>query len=172
MSTIDLHAATAPLFIAMLKNVSLWLDKAEAFAAAKGFDAETLLQARLAPDMLPLAGQLAMATAFPKNCMCRLAGETPPDFPDVEKTIADHRARIARSIAIVSGIGPDKLKDAATRELDIRVGPDTSMKLTGDRYVSYFVLPNFYFHVATAYDILRHNGVDLGKRDFLPTSLA
>lgn len=162
-----LYAATAP-FVAMLDNLEAWLDKAEAHAKAKNYDVETLLTARLSPDMLPLGGQIALMTAFAKNAVCRLAGETPPDFPDVEKTLAEFRARIARSRGIVAAMTAEKVNSGAAREINVRTGPDSSATMSGEAYLFTFALPNFYFHAATAYDILRHNGVDLGKRDFLP----
>jgi hypothetical protein len=168
VSQIALYDASAPVFLAMLDNLSAWLDKAEAYAKEKNFDVETLLAARLAPDMLALSGQIALTTAFAKNAMCRLAGETPPDFPDVEKRLADFRARIQRARDIVAGVKPEAFAGAATRMINVRTGPDTSADLTGAQYFLMFALPNFYFHASTAYDILRHNGVPIGKRDFLP----
>ncbi len=163
----NLYAATAP-FVTMLDNLSAWLDKAEAHAKARNFDVEVLLAARLAPDMLSLAGQIGLMTAFAKNTVCRLAGETPPDFPDAEKTLPEFRARIARARGIVAAIKPEQLADGATREVNVRTGPNESTTFTGQDYLFKFALPNFYFHAATAYDILRHNGVEIGKRDFLP----
>lgn len=167
MSLIHLYDTSAPVFIGTLNAMSLWLDKAEAYAKDKKFDPEILLQARLAPDMLPLLGQYSLATAFAKNIMCRLAGQTPPDFPDAEKNIADVRARIARSLSIVQGLTRDDLKDAATREITFQAGPDTRLTMIGEVYLSTFGLPNFYFHAAAAYALLRHNGVPLSKMDFL-----
>jgi hypothetical protein len=167
MSSVSLHAASAPTFLQILNNLSHWLDKAQAHAAAKSFDAETLLAARLAPDMLPLSGQLALATAFAKNAMCRLAQREPPDFPDIEKSIADHRARIARAVSIVESVTAADLEGAGERSLTVRVGPDQTMTMSGQDYLFRFALPNFWFHATTAYAILRHNGVALGKRDFL-----
>ncbi|MDX2238617.1 MAG: DUF1993 domain-containing protein [Hyphomonadaceae bacterium] len=167
MSSVSLHAASAPTFLQYLNNLTHWLDKAQAHAAAKSFDAETLLAARLAPDMLPLSGQMALATAFAKNAMCRLAQRDPPDFPDVEKTIADHRARIARAIAIVESVAPTELEGAGARTLVVRMGPDVTATMNGQDYLFRFALPNFWFHTTAAYAILRHNGVDLGKRDFM-----
>jgi len=166
MSTLSLYASTAPVFTAMLDNLSTWLDKAEAHARAKNVDAETYLQSSLAPDMFPLSGQISMMTAFAKNTMRRLAGEAPPDFPDAEKTIADFRTRIARARDIV--VTTDAAKLDATRKINVRTGPETTIDLTGVEYLTLFALPNFFFHATTAYDILRHNGVQLGKRDFLP----
>lgn len=167
MTDISMHAASAPMFALMLNNLGGWLDKAEAHAAAKKFEVDVLLATRLAPDMLPLSGQIALATAFAKNAMCRLANQTPPDFPDAEKVLADHRARIARTIEIVNSFSAADLAGAATREVSVRVGPDTTLTMNGADYLFKFSLPNFYFHITTAYDILRHNGVELGKRDFL-----
>jgi uncharacterized protein len=172
MSQIALYKACAPVFLALLDNLSSWLDKAEVFAKEKNFDVETLLNARLAPDMLPLGGQIGLMTAFAKNAMCRLAGETPPDFPDSDRTLVEMRARIKRARDIVAGIKPEAFKDAATRTINVRTGPDTNENLSGEDFLLLFALPNFYFHAATAYDILRHNGVPIGKRDFLPKRAA
>jgi len=167
MSQISMHAVSAPMFTTMLNNLNTWLDKAEAYASERKFDVETLLQARLAPDMLPLSGQIALATAFAKNAMCRLAAQTPPDFPDTDKTLADFRARIARALDIVQSISAADLEGSAEREVTIRVGPDKSATMSGADYLCKFALPNFYFHLTTAYDILRHNGLSVGKQDFL-----
>lgn len=171
MTDISMHAASAPMFTLMLNNLNAWLDKAEAHAAAKKFDIDVLLAARLAPDMLALSGQIALATAFAKNAMCRLAGETPPDFPDTDKTLAEFRARVARTLDIVNSFAPEALAGSAAREVTVRVGPDDTMTMSGADYLLKFALPNFYFHITTAYDILRQNGVDLGKRDFLAGAL-
>ncbi|MET0183532.1 MAG: DUF1993 domain-containing protein [Caulobacterales bacterium] len=165
--SVHLHDAAAPTFLRVLAAMESWLDKAASHAADKKFDPEILLQARLAPDMLPLLGQYALATAFAKNTMCRLAGQTPPDFPDAEKTIADVRARIARARGIVESITRDDFKDAATREITFQAGPDTKLTLSGSDYFFGFSLPNFYFHATTAYALLRHNGLPLGKMDFM-----
>ena len=167
MNDTSLHRASAPNFIRQLNHLNAWFDKAEAHAKAKKFDVEVLLQARLAPDMFTLIGQVQLATAFAKNALCRLAGQEPPDFPAAEKTLADLRARIARTLAIVQAISPDQLQGAATRQVTVRTGPDTSMTMTGEDYLFNFSLPQFYFHVTMTYALLRHNGVDLGKRDFV-----
>jgi hypothetical protein len=163
----DLHPLAAPVFTRMLGNLSTWLDKAEAHAAAKKFAPEVLMQSRLAPDMLPLHGQIALATAFAKNAMCRLAGEEAPDFPDGDDTFPKARARIARALGVVEGIGPERFAGAEARMLKVRVGPEMTLDMNGVDYLQMFVLPNFWFHTTHAYAILRHNGVDLGKRDFL-----
>lgn len=171
MSKSALYAASAPMFVIMLNNLNTWLDKAEAHAAAKKFDIEVLMQARLAPDMLSLAGQISLATAFAKNAMCRLAGQTPPDFPDTDKTLADYRARIARALDIVQSIAEADFAGAEERAVSVRVGPDATINASGSDYFYKFGLPNFYFHMTAAYALLRHNGVELGKKDFLAGTL-
>ena len=165
--TFTLHTAAAPVFTRMLGNLSGWLDKAEAHAKAKKFDPDVLMQSRLAPDMLPLYGQIGLATAFAKNAMCRLAGDEAPDFPDGDDTFPKARARIERAFGIVKSTGPERLAGADARMLKVRVGPETTLDMNGVEYLQMFALPNFWFHTTHAYAILRHNGVDLGKRDFL-----
>lgn len=165
--TISMHALSAPIYVAMLNNLNAWLDKAEAVAAEKKFDMEVLLSARLAPDMLPLRGQIHIATAWAKNSQCRLAGDTPPDFPDTDVTLEQLRARIARSLDIVQSYDEKALAGAETRTVTFNLGPEIKMSQTGLDYLTKLALPNFWFHVTTAYDILRHNGVSLGKQDFL-----
>jgi uncharacterized protein len=167
MTEFNMHAASAPMFVVLLNNLNTWLDKAEALAAEKKFDIENLLASRLAPDMLPLRGQIQLSTAFAKNTMCRLAGQTPPDYPDTDVTLAQLRARIARTLDIVQSISAVDLKDAATRPITFGMGPDIKLTLPGADYLVKFALPNFYFHTVTAYDILRHNGLELGKKDFM-----
>lgn len=163
----DLHAASVGVFAWMLRNLAGCLDKAEAWAKERKFDPDVLFAARLAPDMLTLTGQIHLATAFAKNGACRLAQKTPPDFGDLQPTLAAARARIAETLAILDGVKPADCEGAWTRELTVRIGPDREMTMTGADYLQRFVLTNFYFHLTTAYAILRHNGVPLGKTDFL-----
>jgi hypothetical protein len=151
----------------MLDRMSAWLDIARSHCAASGGSVEALLQERLAPDMFTLLGQYQMATAFAKNGVSRLAGLVPPDFPDVEKNEADVRARIARARGIVESVTATMLEGADRREITIQTGPDMKATLTGEAYLLSFCLPQFYFHASMAYAILRHNGIPLGKRDFL-----
>lgn len=167
MSTMSLYDSTSPVFVKLLTSLSGWLDKAEAFAKAKNIDVEVLMNARLAPDMFPLSGQISIATAFAKNTMCRLAGETPPDFPAREEGLANLRARIAKTLDIVQSVRPQALEGAAERPCTFNVAPNTPMTLPGTDYLCKFALPNFYFHITMAYAILRHNGLDLGKQDFM-----
>lgn len=167
MNEIRIYSLTTPVFTGMLDRMSAWLDLAESYGATKGVQIDALLQERLAPDMLTLLGQYQLATAFAKNAMCRLAGQTPPDFPDIEKTANDVRARIIRARTIVQSITPSMLEGATIREISIQTGPNERTTFSGEDYLLKFAQPQFYFHASMAYAILRHNGVPLGKRDFL-----
>ena len=167
MSKLSVHTISAPIYVALLNNLNAWLDKAEEYAKAKKFDIEVLLQARLAPDMLPLRGQIHLATAWAKNSQCRLAGQTPPDYPDTDITLEQLRARIARTIDIVKSISAADLEGADARIVNYNLGPEIKMSQPGVDYFTRMALPNFYFHITTAYDILRHNGLTLSKPDFL-----
>ena len=167
MDTIGMYSLTVPVFTGMLDRMSAWLDLAGVHATTNNMTVDDLLQARLAPDMFNLLGQYQMATAFAKNACCRLAGQTPPDFPDSEKTEQDVRARIARARSLVQAITPEQFVGAATREISIPTGPDVRTMFSGEAYLLTFALPQFYFHASMAYAILRHKGVAIGKRDFL-----
>jgi hypothetical protein len=150
----------------MLSNLSAILSKAEQQAKAKSYDPAVLLSARLAPDMLPLTRQVQIATDQAKGCVARLAGHPPEVMEDTETTIAELQTRIKKVIAIVEGYKPEQLEGAETREISIKI-PDSELKFSGIDYVNHWAMPNFYFHATTAYAILRHNGIELGKRDFL-----
>lgn len=164
--SISMHSASAPVFNRMLNNLLRWLDKAEAHAVARKFDAGVLLAARLAPDMLAFTRQVQIATDTAKFCMARLAGVDAPKFDDNEASLADLRARIRTTIAFVESVPASRVDGSETREVTIprRDGPIT---MTGEAYLTRYALPNFFFHVTTAYALLRHNGVDLGKPDYL-----
>lgn len=166
MSQVSMHAISAPTFVRMLKNLSAMLGKAEAHAKAKNFDPAVLLNDRLAPDMFTLTRQVQIATDHAKGCMARLAGHTPEAIEDKETTIAELQARIAKVISVVEGYKPDALQGSENREITIKI-PNQELKFSGADYVNTWALPNFYFHLTMAYAIMRHNGVDLGKRDFL-----
>lgn len=125
-----------------------------------------LLNARLAPDMLHLTRQVQIATDHAKGCMARLAGHAPETIEDTEATFADLQARIAKAIGIVESYKDADLAGAETREVTVKI-PNAELKFSGIDYVNAWAMPNFYFHITTAYAILRHNGVELGKRDFL-----
>lgn len=166
MTKISMHACSAPTFVRMLKNLSAMLSKAEAHAKAKNFDAAVLLNDRLAPDMFTLTRQIQIATDHAKGALARLAGKQPEAIEDKEATIADLQARIAKVIGIVESFKPEQLEGSETREITIKI-PNSELKFNGLDYLNTWALPNFYFHVTMAYAIMRHNGVDLGKRDFL-----
>jgi len=161
-----MHAISAPVFAQMLKNLSAMLGKAEQQAKAKGYDPSVLLNARLAPDMFPLTRQVQIATDHAKGCMARLAGHTPEAIEDREASFADLQARIAKVIGIVESYAEAQLEGSETREISVKI-PNQELKFTGLDYVRGWAMPNFYFHVTMAYAILRHNGIELGKRDFL-----
>ncbi len=166
MTKLSMHAITAPIFIARLKSLSAILSKAEQHAKAKGYDPAVLLNARLAPDMLHLTRQVQIATDHAKGCMARLAGHAPEPIPDTDATFADLQARIAKVIGIVEGYNEAQLVGAETRDITVKI-PNSELKFSGLDYVNQWAMPNFYFHITTAYAILRHNGIELGKRDFL-----
>jgi hypothetical protein len=166
MTKLSMHAVSAPTFTRMLRNLSAILAKAESCAKAKGYEPAALLNARLAPDMFPLTRQVQIATDQAKGCMARLAGHAPEAIEDNETTFPELQARIAKVIAIVEGYTEAQLEGSQTREVSVKI-PDSELKFTGLEYVNTWALPNFYFHVTMAYAILRHNGVELGKRDFL-----
>lgn len=164
--SVSMHAFSAPTFVRMLKNLSAMLSKGEAHAKAKNFDPSVLLNDRLAPDMFTLTRQVQIATDHAKGAMARLAGHQPEAIEDKETSFAELQARIAKVIAIVEGFKPEQLDGADKREITIKI-PNAEFKFSGIDYLNTWALPNFYFHVTMAYAIMRHNGVDLGKRDFL-----
>jgi hypothetical protein len=150
-----------------LRNLDGIVTKAEAHVAAdKDIAAETLLQARLYPNMRSFLFQIQVATDTAKGAAARLAGRPVPSWPDEEQTFADVHERLGKAIGYLSGFQPEDFADAEERPIELKLGSHT-MAFTGATYVSQFVLPNFFFHVTTAYNILRHNGVAIGKIDFL-----
>jgi hypothetical protein len=166
MSKVSMYAFSAPTFVRMLKNLSTVLGKAEAHAKAKNYDPAILLSARLAPDMFPLTRQVQIAADAAKGAMARLAGGQAEVIEDTETTFADLQARIAKTVAIVEGYSEAQLEGSDKREISIKI-PNDELKFSGLDFLNTWALPNFYFHITTAYAILRHNGVELGKRDFL-----
>jgi uncharacterized protein len=159
--------AALPVLEIGLNALSGVLDKAAAFAAAKKLDPAVLPQSRLAPDMFALARQVQVACDQAKNGASRLAGVEPPKFEDTEKTIDELKARIAKTVAYVKSLDKAKIDAAGDREITFPLGPTNKGNMKGDDYLTHFVLPNFYFHLSAAYAILRHCGVEVGKRDFL-----
>ena len=163
----SMSRAAIPSFEIGLNALSAMLDKAEAYAEAKRFDSTVLLNMRLFPDMFPLARQVQIACDQAKNGGARLAGIEPPKHEDTEKTIAELKARIAKTVAFVQTLDRARIDGAGERELTFPLGPQNTGHMRGADYLNHFVLPNFYFHLTAAYAILRHCGVELGKRDFL-----
>jgi len=158
--------ASLPVFEIVLNALSGVLDKAEAFAAAKKVEPSVLLGMRLAPDMFALTRQVQVACDQAKNGAARLAGVEPPKFEDNETTIAQLKERIAKTIAFLKSLDATAINAAADKEITFPLGANKGL-MKGDDYLDHFVLPNFYFHATAAYAILRHAGVELGKRDFL-----
>ncbi|MEZ4231636.1 MAG: DUF1993 domain-containing protein [Polyangiaceae bacterium] len=160
-----LYDAVVPQTIKMLKNLEQWLEKASAHAEAKGFDVATLLGARLAPDQYPLLKQIQAACDAAKFAAARVAGKDPPKHPDTEQTWEEIRGRIRSVLDYLQGFKPADFAGADDRVVPLGFLPGKGA-LAGN-YLNEMALPNFYFHLVTAYAILRHNGVDVGKRDFI-----
>jgi uncharacterized protein len=163
----SMSRAAIPSFEIGLNAFSAILDKAQAYADAKRFDSAVLLNTRLFPDMFPLTRQVQIACDLAKNGGARLAAIEPPKHEDDEKTIAELKARIAKTVAFVRTLDGAKIDGAADREITFPLGPEKKGHMRGADYLNHFVLPNFYFHLTTAYAILRHCGVEVGKSDFL-----
>ncbi|MBV8145154.1 MAG: DUF1993 domain-containing protein [Gammaproteobacteria bacterium] len=163
---VSMHALSVELFTNALGNLALILDKAAANAAQRKFDPAVLLAARLAPDMLPFTRQIQIAGDIAKNSVARLAGLEPPRFEDNETTIEQLRARLARTVDFLKSVPASALEGSDERDVKVPLGERT-IEFRGLDYLQRWAIPNVFFHVVTAYDILRHNGVDLGKRDFL-----
>jgi hypothetical protein len=163
---ISMYQASAPRFVNTLGNLAAVLDKAQAHAEAKGLDPLVLTACRIFPDMFPLSRQVQIATDTAKGALARLAGVELPKYEDTEQSIAELKARIAKTIAFLQDFKPSQIDGTEDRELTIKLGK-SEVNWKGMQYLLGFALPNFYFHVTTAYCILRHNGVELGKRDFI-----
>ena len=163
---ISVYALSVDIFTHALGNLATILEKGAAHAAAKKFDASVLVGSRLAPDMLPLSRQVQIACDIAKNSAARLAGIEPPRFEDNERTIEELRARIARTIDYLKTITPSALEGSEERDIKVPAG-ERPLEFKGLGYVQRWAIPNVFFHVTTAYDILRHNGVEIGKKDFL-----
>lgn len=163
---ISMYRLTVPLFQRGLATLGGYLDKAETFAGEKGLNPSDLVAARLSPDMLPLSGQYQRATDTAKLAISRLTGVDAPKFEDNETTIAELRARLAKTEAYLATIAPDALDGTETREVVIAPGGNKVI-FRGDEYLATFALPNFYFHISMAHAILRNQGVSVGKMDYL-----
>ena len=163
---LSMYQASVPAFLQLLTSLAAILDKAEVFAAERKIDPAVLLNYRLAPDMFPLSRQVQIAADHAKGCCARLAGREVPKWADDEASFADLRARIAQTLAFVQGFEPSDLDGSEERDIALTVGGQP-MRFKGQHYLVNFVLPNFYFHATTAYAILRHAGLRIGKRDFI-----
>jgi hypothetical protein len=165
--TITMHSASAPVFLKMGASLLKWLDKAEAHARARKFEPDAFLALRLAPDMLPLARQIQIATDAAKGCMARLAGTELPKWPDDETTLDQLRARVRKMIDYVGSFDAAAIDGSEGRAIEIPLRSGDTLKFDGEAYLKHFALPNFYFHVTTVYALLRQAGVELGKADYL-----
>ena len=164
--TISMYQASVPRFVNILGNLSGILDKAQAHIDAKKIDATVLTGYRLFPDMLPMSTQVQIACDTAKGVVARLAGVEIPAYEDNEKTLADLKARVAKTIAFIKTMTPAQIDGTEDKEIITKRG-DKETRYTGMQFLLGHAVPNFYFHVTTTYNILRHNGVEIGKRDFL-----
>jgi uncharacterized protein len=164
--SVSLYDLSIPVFTLTLNNLGAILDKAAGYAESKKVDPEVVCAARLIIDMLPLSRQIQIACDTAKGAAARLAGVEIPQHPDTETTIDELEARVVKTVDFIKTIMPEQLQGAETREIVLQF-PDRTLKFTGLAYLTTFALPNLYFHTAMAYALLRKNGVDLGKRDFL-----
>ena len=163
---ISMYAASVPVFKHILGTLSVVLTKAETHAAEKKIEPDALLQARLFPDMFTLRRQILIACDFAKGTCARLAGVEVPKYEDNEQTFAEFQARIAKTLAFIETLTPAQIDGSEERDITIQAGPVTK-EFKGQTYLLHYALPNFYFHVTTAYAILRHNGIELSKRDYI-----
>lgn len=164
--TISMYEASVPLFIQSLQSLKAILQKGQAHAEARKFDAVNLVNARLFPDMMPLSRQVQIASDAAKGSAARLTGTEPPKFEDTETTFPELIARVDKTIDYLQGFKPAQFEGAATRTITVKT-PNAEFSFPGLVFLRHWAIANFFFHVTTAYNILRHNGVDIGKIDFL-----
>ena len=165
--SISMYSASVPVFKQMLLALADVLAKAEAHAKANNIDAETLLQARLAPDMFPLVRQVQIACDFAKSVPARLAGVEVPSYEDSEQNFAELQTRISNTLAVVDSFSAAQIDGSEELEVVLRAGTPKEKKLNGQTYLLSYGLPQFFFHITTSYALLRHNGVEIGKRDYM-----
>jgi hypothetical protein len=165
---ISLYSASVPVLRQILTSLSAILKKAEDHVEAKKLDPNALLQARLFPDMFPLVRQVQLATDFAKGAAARLGGVEVPRYDDVEHDFAGLQARLEKTLAFIDGVPREAIDAGGARDITIGTG-EQQRQFKGLTYLLHFALPHFYFHATTAYDILRHNGLDIGKKDFVGT---
>lgn len=165
--TVSIYTMSIDTFVPMLRSLSTLLDKGAEHARAKGLDPDSLVNARLAPDMFPLAKQVQIACDQAKNGTARLIGQEPPRFDDNEKTLTELKARIAKTLAYLDDIRPAHFEGARNRQIAFTLNEELALDMDGVQYLRDWAIPHFYFHIVTAYAILRHSGVEIGKRDYL-----
>ena len=165
--SISMHSASVPIFVRTLGNMLAWLDKAQAHAEARKFDPANFLGLRLAPDMLPFTRQVQIATDGAKGCMARLAGAEVPKWDDTEASFDDLRARIRKTLDYVQSFAAGQINGTDAREILVPMRQGDPLRFTGEAYLKHWVLPNFFFHATMTYALLRHAGVELGKKDYL-----
>jgi hypothetical protein len=163
---LSMHRASVPVFVRALKVLATLLEKGEAHAKAHGLDPNDLVAARLTDDMLPLSGQVQRASDASKGAVFRLTGVEAPAMPDEEKTFADLQKRVADTLAYIQSVDPKAFEGSEDRTVELKL-PNVTLTFTGEDYLLTFALPNFFFHVVTAYDVLRHKGVQIGKLDYM-----
>ncbi len=163
---ISMYQASVPQFQKMLLNFSHLLKKGEEFALEKKIDEQVLVGGRLAPDMFPLSKQVQIACDQVKNGMARIAGVEPRKLEDNETTFAELQERIAKTMAFINGVKPEQIDGTEAKEIQFSIR-EWNFEFTGEQYLFTWIIPNFYFHITTAYNILRHNGVQIGKTDYL-----
>ncbi len=161
-----MYQASVPVFVRMLNTLSKLLDKAQAHAEGKKFDSSVYLGLRLFPDMLPFTKQVQIACDAAKLCCARITGIEAPKFEDNEASIAELKERIAKTVAFLNSVPRDALDGTEEKQVTIKVGGN-DVTFTAQDYLLNFATPNLYFHITTTYDLLRHNGVEVGKRDYL-----
>ena len=164
--SLTMYQASIPAFVRMLGNLSAILDKAAAHAEAKKIAPAIFINARLAPDMFPLSRQVQIATDMVKGCAARLAGIEVPSYEDNEATFEELQARVAKTIAFLQSISAEQIDGSEERDITVKFG-SREFKFLGQAYLVDFVIPNFHFHLTSTYAILRHNGVDIGKMDYI-----
>lgn len=169
MTTPYMYQTSIPVFKQLLNSLSAILTKAETYATEKKFEPAVLLNSRLYPDMFPLIRQVQVAADFAKSVSARLAGVEVPAYEDNEQTFADLQARISKTLSFIGSLTPAQFEGSETREIVLRPGTPKEKKLIGHNYLIHYGLPQFFFHVTTAYAILRHNGLEVGKGDFMGT---
>lgn len=165
--SLSMHAASVPVFQQLLTALGGVLTKAEAHAVERNIDPAALLQSRLFPDMFPLARQVQIACDFATSVSARLAGADVPAYEGGDQTFAELQQRIASTLTFIGGLDAARFEGSGDREVVLRAGTPKERRISGQGYLMAYGLPQFFFHVTTAYDLLRHNGVEIGKKDFM-----